>query len=998
TSVWSDESPYTYFPISSKKGPSKSDCCLKVVRLANNRFDWQADQCNFLKKLTSDMVNMSLANTTANATVFSWSTSGTNWEPSRIRSGGLETRGTLHASESPSHLFQLHSGLVQGQVVGEDLKPAGPFTPPSLRRTCFNYTVDSFKGKSLVLAGLDDLVIYDVKAHPVVDGFPVVDPPIVQRITTAPSREVYYFTTPEGVTTVTWATLVSQDQEDYPVQVSYCLKDKNNCETVSGTALSTKIGKLEFSKSYNATITETNGLKRSTNFQFVSGTMCTSTEFQTTSKDCFWVRQKLFVYLDALNMCKEAAGGQLATLYSSLEEELAANLSKKYSRDLWIVERTLRRKRQTDFSEGDTSESQDVEVIGVGSTDSVCWAIGVNSQLRENVTDCRTSKKAALCHRSIAARTGMPVTQLGSQSSFKIERHSKAAKIGWISDPSSWKASFSITVSKNNPGQQSRRRRSIESFGVFDAVETSGSVSTITKDFNSPPVVLEGLEQGVSYTASITGDIGAVSKERSGSFTIPGEINVDNLATNKAMEILWNLVTAFMIAVCVLGIMTYVASGAYFFDVVLEIGMLLSLFVANLVLLVKPPYQFMGSCESVAHALHFLFIAACANLAAEAVTVYQRLHNDLSTYGKRTQFGILGIVWGIPAIMTGIMAGVKSEPGLTDPLQPGSCESVAHALHFLFIAACANLAAEAVTVYQRLHNDLSTYGKRTQFGILGIVWGIPAIMTGIMAGVKSEPGLTDPLQPVCWLKIDRRSFHFWWSVVPIYGCISVPLMCGILHKYKQKLQIAEAGGKTRKWTEGVDGWNDALKRTMTYNVTWWTLIVNSMLLGVYWAMGVATIQDSLNVTTRIIFFIFCIILGVALLCSRVLVDLDVKSGLKDKCFRSRTATKTPLTPFSEQKNGRPFVIGGIHKEDKTIGAGQGISTSSAASDSSIILLTGVQYMSPKRKHPPQSKAVTMILFSLGYWSQIIVTIELTIDTALPIPSVSSMKKNKTAKN
>ncbi|CAG0922221.1 unnamed protein product [Notodromas monacha] len=89
TSVWSDESPYTYFPISSKKGPSKSDCCLKVVRLANNRFDWQADQCNFLKsflcetrvnKLTSDMVNMSLANTTANATVFSWNTSGTNWE------------------------------------------------------------------------------------------------------------------------------------------------------------------------------------------------------------------------------------------------------------------------------------------------------------------------------------------------------------------------------------------------------------------------------------------------------------------------------------------------------------------------------------------------------------------------------------------------------------------------------------------------------------------------------------------------------------------------------------------------------------------------------------------------------------------------------------------------------------------------------------------------------------------------------------------------------
>jgi hypothetical protein len=41
--------------------------------------------------------------------------------------------------------------------------------------------------------------------------------------------------------------------------------------------------------------------------------------------------------------------------------------------------------------------------------------------------------------------------------------------------------------------------------------------------------VIEGLEAGVPYSADITSDFGGPAKEYSGSFTVPAEVNADDV-------------------------------------------------------------------------------------------------------------------------------------------------------------------------------------------------------------------------------------------------------------------------------------------------------------------------------------------------------------------------------------------------------------------------------------------------------------------------------------
>jgi hypothetical protein len=77
--------------------------------------------------------------------------------------------------------------------------------------------------------------------------------------------------------------------------------------------------------------------------------MCTTPEFQA-GKDCFWVRQRQVLFTETFPLCRERLGGNLATLFSNDHEKLAINISSRFNQDLWIVERTLRKKRQLEVT------------------------------------------------------------------------------------------------------------------------------------------------------------------------------------------------------------------------------------------------------------------------------------------------------------------------------------------------------------------------------------------------------------------------------------------------------------------------------------------------------------------------------------------------------------------------------------------------------------------------------------------------------------------------
>ena len=42
--------------------------------------------------------------------------------------------------------------------------------------------------------------------------------------------------------------------------------------------------------------------------------------------------------------------------------------------------------------------------------------------------------------------------------------------------------------------------------------------------------MIEGLEPGVPYSADVTADFGGSTKEYSGSFTVPGEVNANDVS------------------------------------------------------------------------------------------------------------------------------------------------------------------------------------------------------------------------------------------------------------------------------------------------------------------------------------------------------------------------------------------------------------------------------------------------------------------------------------
>ena len=84
---------------------------------------------------------------------------------------------------------------------------------------------------------------------------------------------MYHFITPEGVTTLTWATLVMSGEGKAGVKAIYKLaSDTENVPgtTVSGSASAITLGRLKFGASYTLTLLEDGGPRRSATLNFTA--------------------------------------------------------------------------------------------------------------------------------------------------------------------------------------------------------------------------------------------------------------------------------------------------------------------------------------------------------------------------------------------------------------------------------------------------------------------------------------------------------------------------------------------------------------------------------------------------------------------------------------------------------------------------------------------------------------------------------------------------------
>ncbi len=86
-------------------------------------------------------------------------------------------------------------------------------------------------------------------------------------------RPVYHFITPEGVTTLTWSTLVVSGNGNDAVKAVYKLaSDAGDVPgtTVTGTAAEITLGRLQYGANYVLTLLEDGGARRSATLNFTA--------------------------------------------------------------------------------------------------------------------------------------------------------------------------------------------------------------------------------------------------------------------------------------------------------------------------------------------------------------------------------------------------------------------------------------------------------------------------------------------------------------------------------------------------------------------------------------------------------------------------------------------------------------------------------------------------------------------------------------------------------